>query len=251
LAAALESCRRAIVLNPNLSEAHSNLGHVLADQGDLLGTLDHYDRALALKPDAACARLRNSTPRKSSTTKPCCTFSAAISRPAGKITNTAATLGPSANRNEIFPSRWTGQPLRAARILLHAEQGIGDTLHFARYVPLVAARNATVILEVPPELRSLCAGMEGASQVIVRSDQLPDFEWHCPLLSLPLAFRTELQTIPANVPYFRPNPAAVQTLSQPCRARAAASAWFGPATLCMRVTPKVPFHSPSFVRWWM
>jgi len=87
-------------------------------------------------------------------------------------------------------------------------------MQFARYIPLVAARNASVIFEVQPELRSLFAGIEGASQVITRGNSLPAFELHSPLISLPLAFRTDLATIPANIPYLRPNPAAVQKFSQ-------------------------------------
>ena len=72
-----------------------------------------------------------------------------------------------------------------------------------RYVPMVAALGATVILEVQPSLLSLCEGLEGVSKVIPRGDPIPDFDLHCPMMSLPLAFNTRLETIPGEVPYLR------------------------------------------------
>ena len=110
--------------------------------------------------------------------------------------------------------RWKGEPLGGERILLYAEQGFGDTLQFVRYVPLVAARGGQVVLEVQPQLRRLLSGTDGASHVISRGEALPEFTWQCPLLSLPLAFGTELNTIPARVPYVHPDPAQVEAWQQ-------------------------------------
>jgi hypothetical protein len=104
---------------------------------------------------------------------------------------------------------WKGEPLEGSRILLYAEQGIGDTLHFVRYVPLVAARGAKVVLQVQPRVRRLLAPTPGAAEVIDSDQALPEFDWQCPLLSLPLALGTELNTIPASVPYVRPEAAHV------------------------------------------
>jgi tetratricopeptide (TPR) repeat protein len=252
LTAALESCRRAIVLKPSLAEAHSNLGHILSDQGDLAGALDCYDHALALKPDSLAVatpgthpwkrgdllKAFHSSPQNAGAAE---SATAAYRRALTLKSDSAEILYfvglahllrgdfaagwqnyefrwhtrvlRKANRN--FPQPlWRGEPLEGARILLHAEQGIGDTLQFARYIPLVAARNASVIFEVQPELLSLFAGIEGASRVIARGNPLPAFELHSPLISLPLAFRTDLATIPANIPYLRVNPATVQKFSQ-------------------------------------
>src|SRR5487761_2660456 len=75
-------------------------------------------------------------------------------------------------------------------ILLHSEQGFGDTIQFCRYVPLVAARGARVIVEVAAPLQDLMSDLAGATQVIPRGTPLPDFDYQCPLLSLPLAFGT-------------------------------------------------------------
>lgn len=104
-------------------------------------------------------------------------------------------------------ARWDGRPLDGAAILLHAEQGFGDTIQFLRYVPLVAAQGGRVILEVQPELRSLVQGLDGVASVHGRGDPLPPFDVECPLMSLPLAFGTLLDRVPGAVPYLRPDPA--------------------------------------------
>ncbi|MBP2292184.1 tetratricopeptide repeat protein [Azospirillum rugosum] len=107
-----------------------------------------------------------------------------------------------------FPQpTWTGEDIAGRTILLYAEQGLGDTLQFVRYVPLVAARGARVILEVQRPLLSVLSGMEGAERVIARGDPLPPFDLECPLMSLPRAFGTTLDRVPAAVPYLRPDPA--------------------------------------------
>ncbi len=104
------------------------------------------------------------------------------------------------------PSRgrplWRGEyPLARKTVLLHAEQGLGDTIQFARYVPLVAASGASVILEVQAELKPLVTGLAGAAKVIARGEAIPPFDVHCPLGSLPLALRTEPGAVPAQIPY--------------------------------------------------
>jgi ADP-heptose:LPS heptosyltransferase len=99
--------------------------------------------------------------------------------------------------------------LEGARIFLHAEQGLGDALQCVRYVPLVAARGGQVVLGVQKRLHRLLAGTEGARQVISEGETPPKFSWHCPLLSLPLAFATDLSSIPARIPYVNPDPAHV------------------------------------------
>jgi hypothetical protein len=97
---------------------------------------------------------------------------------------------------------WLGEySLPGKTILLHAEQGLGDTIQFARYVPLVAARGAKVLLEVQPELNSLLSRLQGAAAVVARGEAPPPFDLHCPLGSLPLATKTELQTVPAPTSY--------------------------------------------------
>lgn len=105
-------------------------------------------------------------------------------------------------RRNFAKPRWRGdEDIAGKTLLLHSEQGFGDTLQFVRYVPLLAARGAKVILDVQPHLKVLLSQMAGASAVMARGEPLPPFDCYCPLMSLPLAFRTRTETIPANVPY--------------------------------------------------
>ena len=97
--------------------------------------------------------------------------------------------------------RWVGQDVRGKTVLLHAEQGLGDTLQFVRYVPLVAARGATVVLVVQPVLKRLLTGMPGVSQLLASGEALPAFDLFSPLLSLPKILATTLDTIPPALPY--------------------------------------------------
>jgi hypothetical protein len=91
-------------------------------------------------------------------------------------------------------------------ILLREEQGLGDTIQFCRYVPLVARLGARVILEVSPALAGLLSGLDGVAQIVARGAPLPEFDIECPLLSLPLAFKTELASIPSTIPYLAADP---------------------------------------------
>jgi hypothetical protein len=101
-------------------------------------------------------------------------------------------------------ARWVGEsPIDGKTILLQAEQGLGDTLQFVRYVPLVAERGARVVLRVQPALGKLMAGMPGAERVITSYDNVTDVDMVCPLMSLPHAFATRVATVPATVPYLR------------------------------------------------
>ncbi len=98
--------------------------------------------------------------------------------------------------------QWTGvAKLVGKTILLHHEQGFGDTIQFVRYAPLLSARGADVIVQAPRELMDLIRRMPGAPEVIPLGAPIPAIDFHIPLMSLPLAFNTTPKTIPANVPY--------------------------------------------------
>src|SRR4029077_7651543 len=93
-------------------------------------------------------------------------------------------------------------------ILVHVDEGLGDTIQFARYVPMIAARGARVILVVTDALQPLLSGLAGVAQCLpLSASNLPDFDMHCPFSSLPLIFRTTLDSIPARASYL-PQPAA-------------------------------------------
>jgi len=108
-----------------------------------------------------------------------------------------------------FPKRkfgqptWRGEDLRGQTIFVHAEQGVGDTIQFVRYIPMVAERGGRVILECQPALQPLLAGLPGVHEVIVQGAPLPAFDVQVPLLSLPAIFGTTLKSVPNRVPYLR------------------------------------------------
>ena len=185
--------RKAISIHPGYAEAYANLAflyYVQLRPAPLIE--DYYQKAVALKPDLAQAHVNMGQ---------CLLRRGAFA--AGWAEHEWRWRWkefPSPKRSLAQP-QWKGESMHGARVLLHAEQGFGDTIQFLRYVPMVAELGARVILEVHPELRSLLVATAGGVQVISRGDPLPEFDWHCPLLSLPLAFRTELQSIPATVPY--------------------------------------------------
>jgi hypothetical protein len=109
-------------------------------------------------------------------------------------------------RRKFGKPLWLGEyPLARKTILLHAEQGLGDTIQFARYAPLLARTGAKVVLEIQPELTELLARIEGVVSVVARGEPLPDYDVHCPVGSLPRALRTEVATIPAEIPYLTPS----------------------------------------------
>ena len=103
---------------------------------------------------------------------------------------------------------WDGAPLHGRTILLHAEQGFGDTLQFARYAPMVAARGGRVVMEVQPPLVRLLRTLPGVAAIVAAGDSLPAFDTHCPLLSLPRIFGTRLDHMPHPGPYLQADPTA-------------------------------------------
>jgi tetratricopeptide (TPR) repeat protein len=105
---------------------------------------------------------------------------------------------------------WQGEPVDGRSILLYPEQGFGDTLHFARYAPLLAARGAQVFVGSPPELAAVLNGLPGIRGVIASHADAPACEFVCPLLSLPRLFGTRMTNVPANVPYLYADPEKVR-----------------------------------------
>lgn len=107
------------------------------------------------------------------------------------------------NPHQAMP-QWMGEPIEGKTILLYSDQGLGDAIHFARYASLVAARGARVILHVEPSLIDLLKDIEGVAACVDKGAPPPPFDLQCPLASLPLAFGTAVDSVPATVPYLRP-----------------------------------------------
>jgi tetratricopeptide (TPR) repeat protein len=194
-AAAMESYDRAIAIDVEFGEAHYNKGNALLE-------LERVDEAL--RCFQAAVRLRSDHPDFSFNEGVALLLlgdlRAGLQRYEGRFHKTEQ---PPLVRSFRQP-RWSGGDISGKRILLHAEQGLGDTVHFARYVPLVARRGAEVILEVQAPLKSLLAGLEGVSRIYAYGEDLPAFDLHQHLPSLGAVFETDLDSIPAGIPYIAP-----------------------------------------------
>lgn len=197
LAESLEHLSAALATDKDNYRAWNNYGSALREAGRLREAIEAYREALRLKPDHAEAHLNLSM-----------ALLAAGEYAEGWREYEWRWQGARENQgyNRNFPqSQWQGQPLHGETILLHAEQGLGDALQFIRYAPLVAKRGGRVVVECQPGLLALFARIPGIDKVIERGDALPDFSWHCPLMSLPHAFGTTLETVPAGIPYLAPD----------------------------------------------
>ena len=191
---ALDCFDQAFAVNPDDADALDDRGTALAALQRHAEALASYDRALAIAPESATAHWNRAI----------ALLRVGDYEQGWKEYEWRWKVNASWVRSHDFPPQtlWLGeQPIEGKTILLHAEQGFGDTIQFARYVPLVASMGAKVIVEVQPELKMLLAQVKGADAVIGKGEELPSFDLHCPLLSLPLAFKTRLETIPANTPY--------------------------------------------------
>ena len=184
---------KALAFKPDLAEAWLARGNVFKDLKRYDEAFVAYDKALALKPDLAEAQCNEALIR--------------------------LILGDTENGWKKYEYRWNtklmrgwkrnfSQPLwlgdsdiKNKAILIHAEQGLGDTLMACRYIPMLATLGARVIAEVQLPLKSLLKNLEGISLLVAKGETIPHFDVHCPIMSLPLAFKTTMEAIPAKVPY--------------------------------------------------
>lgn len=186
-----EAChRRALEMDPENIEAQYNLGLALKDKGQTREALDCLNNVLHHKPDHVDAHWDRALTWLVS----------------GDLLRGFAEyewrwrLAENPARTFEKPL-WSGSPLDGRTILLHAEQGMGDTLQFARFAPIVAAQGGKVVLECQGPLADLLGGLDGVSAISVVGSPLPAFDCHAPLLSLPRIFGTTLETIPAAAGY--------------------------------------------------
>jgi tetratricopeptide (TPR) repeat protein len=185
----------ALASRPDYREALINSGVALHQDKRFGEELSRYERALSQRPDFPDAHYNESL---------CRLLIGDFERGWPKHEWRWQTAQMEGERRNFAQPLWLGSPDIAGKtILLHAEQGFGDTIQFCRYAPLVAARGARVILEVQEPLRELTRTLFGPVEVVSCGDALPEFDLHCPLLSLPLAFSTRLATIPSETPYLR------------------------------------------------
>jgi tetratricopeptide (TPR) repeat protein len=228
---ALACFREALELRPDLPDAHNNLGIALQQRGRLAEAVECYRTALKFKPDLPDGH-----------------FNLALALLAGG--DMAAgweehewrwkTPQMIAARRDFSQPQWRGEAASGRALLIHAEQGFGDTLQFCRYATLAAARGWRVILEVPQPLVRLLSGLAGVERVVARGEELPEFDLHCPMLSLPLAFGTTIETVPGTETYLNADTGQAAALNR----RLAATAIPGPRIgLVWAGNPR--FHSPA------
>jgi tetratricopeptide (TPR) repeat protein len=227
---AIDELRAAVRLKPDYFDANYNLSVALREEGRLVEAIAAMQKVVKLKPNyvAAFNSLGNSLRGLMSLDDAIVAYRRAIALQgdlAEAHHNLAMPLLLKGNFREGLPEyewrwkckdflprprefpmpRWDGSPLNGQFILLYPEQGFGDTIQFARYAAMVQSRGGKVILEVQPLLRRLFDGFSGAAHVVSSGEPLPKFDTHCPLLSLPLVFQTDLASIPAPVPYIHAN----------------------------------------------
>ncbi len=222
---AIEHYRRAIALKPNCPEAHNHLGVAIAMNPAMRSeAIGHYRRAIALKPDYAEAynnlAAAISVDSLDEATEYYCR--ALIIKPDFAEAHFNLSLvrllvgdfekgweghewrwkcEAAAKPRDFTQPLWDGSDLDGRTILLHAEQGYGDTLQFIRYAPLVQQCGGRVIVECQPPLTCLLRSAAGIDQLVQQKTPLPAFDTHLPLLSLPRIFRTRLHNIPATTSY--------------------------------------------------
>jgi len=190
---ALADYDRALALAPAAADTHNNRGVALAALNRHAEAIASYTAALAIKPGYDRARFNRALSELVTGD-----FAAGWRDHESRWTGSEMHHGP-----RILPGRaWDGrEDLRGKTLLLYAEQGLGDAIQFARYATLAHWRGARVLLEVHAPLKELLSQVEGVDAAFALGEPLPAFDLHCALMSLPLAFETRLDSIPAAVPY--------------------------------------------------
>lgn len=189
---ALRYLSRALEINPYFSESLINIGEIYKEAGNLLEAIEFYKKAIDMNPDfpdahfiLACAYLSIGN------------FEEGWKEYEWRWkTKEFKTL-----KRDFKKPRWNGKDIGGKRVLLICEQGFGDTIQFIRYSKLLKGLNAYIVVEVQKELCNLFKRIKEIDSMIIRGEELPDFDFYSPLMSLPYVFKTRLETIPNEVPY--------------------------------------------------
>jgi tetratricopeptide (TPR) repeat protein len=202
---ALESYDRALALRPAYPEVLSSRGVALKELGQIDEAMQAFDAALRLKPDYPDARNNRAGALllKGDLTQGFAAFESRWER----------SNAPAKTLISPLP-HWRGEPLDGRRILVWDEQGLGDLIQFCRYLPLLKSRGADVTLFGRKSMVRLLSSLPVPPHFVEAAPPEAGFDYQSALLSLPFAFGTSLATVPASVPYLRPEPARVATWAE-------------------------------------
>ena len=195
---AMACFRRAAQAAPESGAPHTNLGNVLFEMGRLEEAIACYDRSLCSWDDPRTHLNR-----------------ALVHLSQGRMAEGWPQFAwrlkcPDYPQREWQEPLWEGAPFVGRTLVVHAEQGLGDTLQFVRYLPAVRRLGGRVVLEVQPALVGLLA-CSGFTEAVAKGSQLPPFDWQVPLLQLPSIFHTTLENLPAEVRYLAADPKRIES----------------------------------------
>jgi Flp pilus assembly protein TadD len=188
-AEAADGFRQALLRDPNDLDAHNNLGLILAEQRQLAAAAECYRQALRIDPRNQAALLNRALLRLLQG-----------DFESGWPDFECRRVWPGTKERFLGQPRWDGAPMDGKTILVYAEQGLGDTIMFARFLPLVKQHCGKVVLECQTALHGIMAGL-GIDEIVSPGAPLPPFDTHIPLLSLPGLLGCNLDTIPKDIPY--------------------------------------------------
>lgn len=191
----------AIRLQPTMVQAWNNMGNALLNIGRQSEAAEAQRRAIAIRPDMPAAHFNLGTALLT----------------LGDLQNGFKefewrwqTPELSLSHRKFAQPRWNGERIDGKTILLHAEQGFGDTIQFIRYALQVVEAGGKILLACQPELKRLLSCAPGIQQITAGDVPLPRFDLHCPLMSLPLVLKTTLNNLPAPIPYLSAEPALAE-----------------------------------------
>lgn len=232
---AIASCEASISINDQRPMTHNKLAVMLKERGDWARALQALNQAIFLKPDYLDAVINKgnvlSLLGQHAQARKCFDY-VLHEKPHDELAQwnkalLCLTLGDYSQGWSLYEAGWALQmrgvkrefaaplwlgdaALRGKVVLLHAEQGLGDVIQFCRYARLVKDLGARVLMEVPRALIELLQQLEGVDEWVVQGELLPEYDYHCPLMSLPLALKTELHSIPCSSAYLNAEPSKVQ-----------------------------------------
>jgi tetratricopeptide (TPR) repeat protein len=232
---ALTSFERAIALNPGYAEAYNNSGNILNEVERFEEALSRYDKAIALNPDYVEAYYNrgNTLIELGRSDEALASFDKAIALKPDYADGHWGRSFPLLQKGDYYngfreyewrkrkekplgarsysKALWTGkEDIAGKSILIHHEQGLGDTIQFSRFIKLLERRGATVLFAPQKQLQKLLSGIGDRCIIVGVDDTSLDFAFHSPLLSLPLALDTTLNTIPNSVPYLKAEPERIK-----------------------------------------